>query len=256
MSSKGSQKIVLVTGSSRGLGLAIAERYLREGAVVTVCGSGQESVDRAMGVLRESFADDLLFPFVGDLTSQDAIESLVDGIKARFGRIDIAIANLGGGSGMRGVAVPESEWSRLLALNFHASRRLTEVLVDKGAPLSALLFISSIAGCENLGAPMPYEVAKAALRAYSKSVSAQLAEKGVRVNVISPGNILAEGGTWEKKLQENPIAVAEMLQERVSMNRLANASEIANVVYFVASEDNSFMTGSNIIVDGGQVKFI
>ena len=256
MSSKGSQKIVLVTGSSRGLGLAIAERYLREGAVVTVCGSGQESVDRAMGVLRESFADDLLFPFVGDLTSQDAIESLVDGIKARFGRIDIAIANLGGGSGMRGVAVPESEWSRLLALNFHASRRLTAVLVDKGAPLSALLFISSIAGCENLGAPMPYEVAKAALRAYSKSVSAQLAEKGVRVNVISPGNILAEGGTWEKKLQENPIAVAEMLQERVSMNRLANASEIANVVYFVASEDNSFMTGSNIIVDGGQVKFI
>ncbi len=255
MSDSGDKQVVLITGSSRGLGLAIAERYLREGAVVTVSGSRQESVDKALEGLRKVFDDELMFPFVGDLTERDAIESLVDNLKARFGRVNIAIANLGGGSGLSGVAIAEHEWSRLFDLNLHSSRRLTEVLVERGAPDNALLYISSIAGCENLGAPIPYEVAKAALRAYSKAVSAKLAEKGVRVNVISPGNILAEGGTWEKKLKENPTEVAEMLQENVSMNRLGNAQEIANVVYFIASDDNSFMTGSNIIVDGGQVRF-
>lgn len=250
------RQVVLVSGSSRGLGLAIAERYLQEGACVTITGSGQDSVDQAMKDLGQKFDDSLMFPFIGDLTRKEVIQSFVDALITRFGQVDIAICNLGGGSGLRGVGIPEEEWSRLFDLNFHASRRLTEVLVERGCLRSSLIFISSIAGCESLGAPIPYEVAKAALKFYAKAISIELAAQNIRVNVICPGNILAKGGTWEKILEENPDAVKKMLKEKVSMKRLANPREIANVVFFVASEENSFMTGSNIIVDGGQLRFI
>ena len=251
-------RVVLVTGSTSGLGRGLIEKLLERGARTTVTGRKKEKVDEVVRELAVRFGSDRILGHAGDLTEPPAIASLVTKTLEAFGRIDGVVANLGSGRGRSGWAVGEQEWGRMMAINFDAARRLVEATIphlrtETGA---SIVLISSIASLWVGGAPLTYTVSKAALNAYAKGLSIECAKMGVRVNVVSPGNVLTEGGTWDEKKQEDAEGVSRMLEREVPMKRFAKPAEIAEVVAFLLSEESSFMTGAQIVVDGGQTRRI
>ena len=114
-----------------------------------------------------------------------------------------------------------------------------------------LLFISSIAGLEAFGAPVDYSTAKSALLAFSKNLARKVATK-VRVNVVAPGNINFPGGSWDEKIKLDPKRVKDIIESTVPMNRFGTPEEIADAALFICSERAKFITGSVLVVDGGQ----
>ena len=121
----------------------------------------------------------------------------------------------------------------------------------------SIICISSICGSQVIeGAPTTYTVAKAALNTYVKSISKPLSNDGIRINAISPGNILFKGSTWERKLKDDPKFVKEMLNKNVPLKRFGDPSEIANLALYLSSDNAKFVTGSVWQIDGGQLTSI
>ena len=119
---------------------------------------------------------------------------------------------------------------------------------------ASLTFISSIAGYETIGAPIAYSASKAAIDSSMKSLSRLVGPNDVRVNAVSPGNVLFRGGSWEKKMEDRSDFFQKMINREVPLQRFGSPEEIANVVVFLASEKASFVTGSCVVVDGGQTR--
>ena len=116
---------------------------------------------------------------------------------------------------------------------------------------AAITMISSIAGLEVIGAPTAYSIAKNGIIALNKNLAKKMGPD-VRVNVVSPGNIMFDGSVWQKKVKENPLMVKDLIENNVALKRFAKPEEIADAVVFLSSERASFITGSSLIVDGGQ----
>lgn len=247
-------RVVLVTGSTRGLGKAIATRFLKEGAHVVVSGVDTDRAQRTADELSQGFGSSRVLLFAGDLTKADVINRCVQVALDRFERIDVLVANVGSGRGTAGWRVADEEWSNMMNLNFVGARRITDVVVPHMLERNSgsIVYVSSIAGREVIGAPIHYSVAKASLIAYAKNLSRKLAGSNIRVNAVCPGNIYIEGGTWDSKLRESRQEVTEMLKNSVPLNRFARPEEIADLVLFLASERASFMSGSCVVIDGGQ----
>ena len=132
---------------------------------------------------------------------------------------------------------------------YNVIQALVPLLTDS---MGSIITIGSIAGLEDVSAPIPYAASKAALMAYTKSLSRKLADKKIRVNMVSPGNILFPGGNWDKKQKSDPYNIRKMLQEKVPLEMFGSPEDIGNVVAFLLSSKASFITGANIVVDGGQ----
>jgi 3-oxoacyl-[acyl-carrier protein] reductase len=118
----------------------------------------------------------------------------------------------------------------------------------------SIVFISSIAGLESLGAPLPYGAAKAALEHYSKDLSRRVGMHGVRVNTVAPGNVLFPGGTWQQKLDADSAKVTSMIAAEVPLSRFGTPREIGAAVAFLASDRAAFITGACLVADGGQTR--
>jgi 3-oxoacyl-[acyl-carrier protein] reductase len=245
-------KTALISGSSRGIGLAIAQSLHREGVKIVLTGRSEEALAKASSLIARDSDRILVFP--GDLTKPEMLQKCIDQISAHWGPLDIAISNIGSGTGLSGWDLSASEWNRMFELNFWSAQRLasavTPGMITNGR--GSILFISSIAGIEAHSAPLPYAVAKSALLNFSKNLSVQLASSGLRVNTVAPGNIYFEGGTWEKKSKEDPARVAKIVEEFVPMKRFGKPEEIADAVTFLVSDKASFITGSCLVIDGGQ----
>ena len=251
-------KTVLVSGSSHGLGRSIAEGFLGEGANVILTGRDISLLENAEKRLRAKSPPGKMLSFAGDLTRPDVIKACLNFAVEHFGRIDVLVANIGSGRGSIDWNIAEEDWNAMLDLNFNGARRIaTAVLgamVKQGG--GSVVFVSSIAGVEAIGAPIHYSVAKAALIAYAKNLSRKMADNNIRVNTVAPGNIMFENGTWDRKLKDDRDGVLAMLRATVPQNRFATPKEISDFIVFVASERGSFMTGSCVIVDGGQTATI
>jgi len=250
------QKRVLVTGSSSGIGLGIAEAFLEEGSRVILTGRSPEKLALATERLQSSFSAHSVASFLGDLTLATSRTALADYVEQLWSGIDIVVLNLGSGLGLPGLKIDQAEWERMLNLNLLSSISTLEIFqgaLRKGtAP--AVVFIGSIAGVEDLGAPLSYTAAKAALAAAMKAASRIFALDGIRVNLVAPGNVLFAGGRWAEKLANNPQQVQRMLEEQVPLRRFGEVQEIADAVLFLASPRASFITGSSLMVDGGQTR--
>jgi 3-oxoacyl-[acyl-carrier protein] reductase len=246
------QKYFLVTGASRGIGKAIAESLLREGANVGLVARGQEQLQKTVEEFRQQFGNKRVLGWSTDCADEVALQGLRQQITQKWECLDGVIANVGDGRSVPDTIPDAEQWSKVWRTNFETAINTTRVFLpllqeSKGN----LLFISSIAGMEAIGAPIDYSTAKTAVIAFSKNLARKVALE-VRVNVIAPGNVHFPGSSWEEKIKNNPVKIKQMLQSTVPMKRFGTLEEIADVAVFLCSSRASFITGAVMPIDGGQ----
>lgn len=247
-------RTVFISGASRGIGLAIARAFLAEGASVAITGRDAARLEAARVSLAADFDGAQLIAIAADMADEAQIAAALDRTEQMLGPIHAAVANAGTGKSVSGLALRKADWIASLEANLMTGVLLASALlprlVARGA--GSLTFISSVAGLEALGAPIPYAAAKAGLQAAMSSYACLAGPSGVRVNAVAPGNVLFPGGTWEIKLAEQQDSVEAMIRAQVPLARFASPAEIADMVIFLASERASFVTGATMVVDGGQ----
>ena len=236
--------------------MAIAQAFLYEGAKVVITGRHAESLGEASALLASEGKAKHVLSVRGDMTSPADIQYALDEAISAFGVIDTVIANVGNGTAPSGWDLKLNDWQSALNSNLLAGMALASAvlprLIARGG--GSLTFISSIAGCEAIDAPVTYSAAKAAIRSAMKSLSRLVGPQGVRVNAVAPGNVLFPGGSWERKLAERRESFEQYIQSEVPLQRFGRPEEIANAVVFLASERASFITGACLVVDGGQTR--
>lgn len=244
-------RVVLVSGGSRGIGAAITEAFVREGCKVIVTGRSREPL---LAIAR--FLGDTCAIQACDATDSRSVAELRAAVEASHGALDILVTCAGSGASVPPGAETEPEWQRVMGVNLLSATNMVEAFLPllRRSPAASIVCISSICGIEALGAPVTYSAAKAALVMAVKGWSRSFGRSGIRINAISPGNIFTDGGTWDRKMQADPAAVADMLAREVPLGRLGAAREIADAALFLASPRAGFITGSNLVADGGQTR--
>jgi 3-oxoacyl-[acyl-carrier protein] reductase len=241
-------KVALVTGSSRGIGLAIARALQQEGCTVVLNGRDDAQLQAAAQHIGAS-------GIAGDVAREDGAQTLVREVLTRHGGLDILVSNVGSGTSLPPGTEDWAEWERMLGLNLRAAvNTVSAARPALSARRGVALCISSICGSAALGAPLAYSAAKAALDSYVRGISRVLAAEGVRINALAPGNVLFGGSSWERHLQKDPQRVQDMLAREVALKRFGSAEEIADVAAFLCSARSSFMTGEVLVADGGQLR--
>lgn len=245
-------KRVLIAGASRGIGLSIAAAFLREGARVALVARTAAPLDEAARQLSATHGAERVLAIAADCADAAAWTAVTTRLNAAWGGLDIAVANAGSGRG-RAEALPDGTdfaagWRENFMTAEETARAALPLLESSGG---CLLFISSIAGLEAIGAPTEYSVAKSAVVALSKQLARKLAPR-VRVNCIAPGNVLFEGGSWAEKIAADPARVERLIKESVPMQRFGSPDEIADAALFLCSGRAAFVTGACLVVDGGQ----
>lgn len=250
MDLKLSNKTALVTGSSKGIGKAIAESLHKEGCNVILNGKTKSILKTTSAELKQK-----IDYFVGDMTEPKSCKKLVNYIINKYGNLDILICNVGNGTSVLPGKETKDEWEKMFKINFFST---TNIIQESIATLSktkgVIICISSIAGIETTGAPITYAVAKSSINTYVKQVSRPFAKLGIRINVVAPGNILFKGSVWEKKIKNNPKKIKKMIKNEVPLGRFGEPKEVGQLVTFLASPNSSFITGSIFVIDGGQTR--
>ena len=241
---------VVVVGGTNGIGLAIAKGFLREKAYVHVISRtrNEELVTELKIIYPSTF-----FSYTADATNEESLAHAGTQILTNArSKVDIVISNVGSGKGTQMPVSDNTDWSRSWDTNFNSALNVSRVFTPELLKSTgSLIFISSIAGMEFIGAPTAYSTAKAAIIAFSKSLSHRLAPN-VRVNVVSPGNIWIKNGSWDVKMKENPEKVSTMLNEKVPLRRFGLPEEVCDLVLFLSSTRAAFITGGCFVIDGGQ----
>ena len=227
-------KRVMITGASKGIGAAAAHSFLKEGASVCIISRGSDSLYQTGASLVAQFDKDK------------------DRIKEQWNGIDIVVANIGDGHSVSAPLPDDLQWKKTWNNNFESALQTARAFLPMLRESNGcLLFISSITAKEAFGAPVDYSTAKTAVVALAKNMARKLAQE-VRVNVLAPGNVYFEGGSWDDKIKQDPNKVKDIIKSTVPMNRFGTPEEMADAAVFLCSDRAKFITGSTLVVDGGQ----
>jgi len=247
-------KVFVISGSSRGIGKGIAQVLLSEGAKVTITGKTSKDVEETASELSEQYPG-MVLGLSGDLTDEIVLSDLRTKVLEKWSRIDGIVANAGSVKPISKESISHDDWNWYFNSNFFVATNFIQQFIDSlKESKGSIVCISSIAGVEDIGAPFPYNAAKAGLNAYAQSLASFLGEFSVRVNVVAPGNILFEGGNWQTKLNSDPSTVWNMIREKVPLRQFGKPEDVGNLVAFLLSKRADFITGVCIAVDGGQTK--
>ena len=245
-------KRVLVTGGTKSIGRAIVDTFVAEGAIVGFCARDQALVTQREGEWRNSGAK--VTGRALDVTDAEKLKGWVEAFARVHGGIDHFVANV---SALGSPNTPEG-WRHAVEVDLLATVNalsFVQPYLEQSAPGSTACVIGTVALVEVSNPTSPYRSVKAALTPLVKSLAIDLAPKGVRVNMVSPGTIIEDGNTWGRQRDANTQRYQDSMK-RNPTGRMGTPQEIANTVVFLASERSSFTTGANIMIDGAITKRI
>jgi NAD(P)-dependent dehydrogenase (short-subunit alcohol dehydrogenase family) len=240
-------KIVAITGASEGIGLAAAKAFIAEGARVYITGRRQDRLDAAVAEL-----GDAAVGVQGDVVNPADLDRLYDRIRADHGKLDVLFANAGtaDSDALPLDNITEQDFERIFGVNV----RGLLFSVQKALPLltagSAVVLNGSVAGVKGFPGQSLYNASKAAVRSFARSWTADLKDRGIRVNVIAPGG--TETQLMRGYLDIRPGA-EEMFNQLIPLGRIGQTAEVAEAVLFLASSQSSYIAGAELVVDGGLV---
>jgi len=241
-------KVALVTGGSAGIGLETARRFAAEGAQVYLTGRRKDVVEAAIADIKADIDGDVT-GMVGDVANLADLDALYSTIADRSGRLDVLVANAGGGK-VAGLAdITEEHYDT----TFDANVKGLVFTVQKALPLlhdgASVVLLSSVAGIKGLAGVSVYAATKAAVRNFARSWAIELAPRGIRVTALCPGPVATPGlaGFATEVPSEEAAATIS-----IPMGRVGDPKEIAAAALFLATSESSFLTGSDLMVDGGQ----
>jgi 3-oxoacyl-[acyl-carrier protein] reductase len=246
-------KVAIVTGASRGLGLACARALVAEGCRVTICARGGDRLSAAAVELRAGAGDAArVLPVQADVSTAD-VEAVIAKTVEAFGGLDILVNNVGLARGSTIAETTDAEWQEAIDQTLmpavRASRLAVPHLRRRGG--GAIVMIASIWGRES-GGRMTYNAVKAAEISLAKAMAQQLARDNIRVNSVAPGSILFPGGSWHRRQQEDPAGIAEFVLRELPFGRFGRPEEVGAVVAFLVSPRASWISGASVPVDGCQ----
>lgn len=236
---------VLITGSARGIGYAIAERFAKSGATVLILDLSAEAVETAVNKLRE--AGHKAFGYIGNVTDSAAMDALFATIVKEHGKLDCLINNAGVTRDNLMLRMKEEEWQLVLDINLKGSFICTQKAFKhmmkqrKGS----IVNISSVIGIMGNAGQANYAASKGGLIAFTKSCAKEFASRNVRVNAVAPGFIETE------MTATLPDDVRAEYAKVIPLNKMGSSDDVARLCIFLASEDSSYITGQTIAVDGG-----
>jgi 3-oxoacyl-[acyl-carrier protein] reductase len=238
-------KVSIITGAAQGIGLATAEKFAREGAIVVVCDLRQPGVDAAVARCRELGAQAVGFAL--NVTDRAAVDAMVAAVKEQFGRIDVLINNAGITKDARLQKMTIDQFDAVIDVNlravFHCAQAVADTMVAQGS--GSIVNASSVVGIYGNFGQTNYAATKFGVIGFTKTWSRELGPKGIRVNAVAPGFVETP------ILATIPDKVLQQMREQVPLHRLGKPEEIANVYAFLASDEASYVNGAVIEVSGG-----
>jgi 3-oxoacyl-[acyl-carrier protein] reductase len=245
-------KVAIVTGGSRGLGLAAAQAMIAEGANLLICARGEDALKRAAADLQKMAAGSRVAAVAADVSTDVGAHTVIDAAIREFGRIDVVVNNVGLGKGADIEATTDAEWQEAFDQTLFPAIRITRLAVPHlRTQGGAIVIVSSIFGRES-GGRMTYNAVKAAEISLAKSLAQQLAKDQIRVVSIAPGSILFEGGSWWKRQQADPEGIAQFVKQELPFGRFGKPEEVGAAIAFLASPKASWISGTTVVVDGCQ----
>ena len=242
----------LVTGGTRGIGRAVVDRLAAEGCAVALCARDADAVEDAVAALRT--AGTTAWGEAADVTDDEALRAVVDGAAETLGGLDLLVVRAGGSTGAPAlVETTPGDWRTTLDLNVvHAATAVAAAVPHlRASSAASVVVVASVSGSR----PQPkaqYAVAKAGEIALAASLGRELGPLGIRVNALSPGSILFEGGGWAGRRDRDPDAFAEFVRREFPHGRLGTVEEVADVAAFLLSPRASWISGTDVVVDGAQ----
>ena len=247
-------KVAIVTGSSRGLGLASARALVAEGCRVCICARGEERLaEAAIEVEAAAKRPGMVAAVQADVSTSAGVELVIERTIESFGGLDVLVNNVGKAGGGDILETSDAEWQAAFDETLFPAIRASRLAVPhmKARGGGSIVMIASIWGRES-GGRMTYNAVKAAEISLAKAMAQQLAPSNIRVNSVAPGSILFPGGSWYNRQQADPDGMAEFIKRDLPFGRLGRPDEVANVVCFLASPKSSWVSGASITVDGCQ----
>jgi len=239
-------KVAVITGGSSGIGLATAQRFVREGAFVYILGRRQSELDRAAALIGQRVST-----VQGDVQSIRDLDRLYAGIREEKGSIDVLVANSGFIDPQSLVDTTEENFDK----TFDTNARGLLFTVQKALPLisdgGTIVLISSIAAFKGIPKYTSYSATKAAVRSFVRTWTAELKDRGIRVNAVSPGAIDTPIIDAQSATKEGADAIRASFKAATPLSRLGRPEEIAAAALFLASDESSYVAGADLVVDGG-----
>jgi glucose 1-dehydrogenase len=250
-------RVAIVTGSSRGIGEAIAIEFAKAGYDIVINSRDQEELSISkQEILKVSNSTTSILEFLGDISQEQICIGIVDAAIQKFGRIDVLVNNAGiSGAEKKSHEITSAEWDEVIDINlkgcFMCSREVIKKMLEQrekeAASYYSIINISSVHETTPMPFAAPYAASKGGMEMLTKTMALEVADKGIRINGIAPGAIATMMNIDvledEKKMEEE--------KKRIPMHRMGEPSEIAKVAFFLASEAASYILGTTIFVDGG-----